>query len=306
MTFASKRDMLFFFSLLPSASILVALLTLILYSIVARSVDAFRALGIDMLLKSMWSPENEAYGILSPVVGTFVVASIAVATSLLFSVPLSVLVVELVHGKLREALILLVELMGGLPTVVYALWSLNFLMPFLRDYVMMPLHAYLGFVPPFSCRPVTGFSVFVAGVAIGISLIPYMASIIIESYRSIPSMYREACLGIGATRYELVRILLSLSKPAIVAAAMLGFARAAGETTIAAVVVGSSMHLSPCIFAPGHTVSALIASQYANAALYRYAEPVLYASSLIVLASALVLSFAGLNVLDKWRVRVVV
>lgn len=264
-------------------------------------------LGAGVLAGDVWSPELEAYGLLPPVVGTFVTSAIAVATAMTFSLPLTVFVAEVVRGELmREVLLSLIELMGGIPTVVYAVWGLTVVSPLLRDYVMTPLSEYLWFIPLFSCRPLAGTTIFTAGVLLGIAITPYLTAVMYSAYQSIPLSYKEACLGVGATRYETVRILLPLMRPAIAAAALLGLARAMGDTTIAAVTVGNSMTLSACIFTPGYTVSALIASQFGNAPLYRYAESALYLGATVVLAAALVAGLAGLVLLSRWRARVVV
>lgn len=300
------HDRLFLISFLPTALTISGILIIFFVILSSRSLQSIEAFGVNLFTRSVWNPEKEVYGVFTPIIGTFVTSSIATTISLIFSIPLTILIVEFLRGKLRDMFSSVVELMGGIPTIVYAVWSLYYLAPFLRLYVMEPLYSYLGFIPIFSCKPITGLTIFTAGIAIGISLIPYTASLIIESYKLIPMIYREACLGIGATRYETIKILLSLTKPAIIASAILSFARASGETTIAVTTIGNSMYLSPCLFTPGYTVSALIASQYENAGLYIYAESALYAAALIVLVATLILSFIGLRILDRWRGKIVV
>lgn len=299
------HDKAFFLSFLPAAIILGGILLIFLMALFNSSFEAFRVFGPELFFRNMWNPEKEIYGVAGPVLGTFVTSFLAVVVALFFSIPLSIFLHEFLRGRIKEVMSSIIELMGGIPTIVYAIWSMNYLTAFLKTNVIQPLYSYLGFIPLFSCNPASNFSVFTASVAIGISLTPYVTSIIVESYRLIPLMYREACLGIGATRYETVRMMLSLARPAILAAAILGFARAAGETTIAVSTIGNAILITPCLFAPGSTVSALIASQYANAGLYLYASSVLHASALIVLVVTLILSFAGLRILEKWRVRVV-
>lgn len=299
-------DALFFISLVPSAMVVIGLILLFIIVVFERSRESIDVYGFRLFTSSTWSPEQEIYGILSPTVGTFVVSLISTSIAVMFSVPLSVFIVEYLKGFLRDLFSSFVELMGGMPTVIYAVWALRYLVPVMREVVLEPLYNYLGFIPLFSCKPLTGFSILTAGLAIGISIMPFTTSIIMESYKLIPSIYREACLGIGATRYELVKSMLSISKPAILAAAILGFARASGETTIAATLVGNAFTTQICLTGPGYTVPALIASQYENANLYRHAESVLYLAASVVLVSALIASFLGLRILEKWRSRIVV
>ncbi|MEM1645678.1 MAG: phosphate ABC transporter permease subunit PstC [Ignisphaera sp.] len=301
-----NHDKMFFISFLPTAIIISGILVIFFIILLNQSIQSITIFGLNLFIQSVWNPEKEVYGVFAPIIGTFITSSIAVVISLVFSIPLAILITEYLKGRPRDILSSIVELMGGIPTIVYAVWSLYYLAPFLRSYIMVPLHNYLSFIPFFSCRPITGLTIFTASVAIGISLVPYTTSLIIESYKLIPVMYREACLGIGATRYETIKILLSLAKPAIIASAILGFARASGETTIAVTTIGNSMYLSLCLFTPGYTVSALIASQYENAGLYKYAESVLHVAALSILITTLILSFIGLRILDRWRVKIVV
>lgn len=302
----SKTEKLFFLSLTPSAFILMGFMAIFLIVLANKSLESFMTFGWLLLTDNVWDPENERYGVLGPLFGTFITSSIATAFALLFSIPLSVFITDFLKGKSRELFTSLVELMGGIPTIIFATWAMNYLASFMKEAALLPLHEHFGFIPLFSCRPIAGFSIFTAGIAIGISLIPYTTSIISASYRMIPTTYKEACLGIGATRYETAKILLSLLRPAIAAATLLSLARGAGETIIAVATVGNAMTMGGCLVGPGYTVSALIAAQYANASLYKYAESVLYFAALIVLTFTLFLSFLGLSLLEKWRVKVVV
>jgi phosphate transport system permease protein len=302
----SKKDKLFLLSLLPLATSVLALLILIIFAILLRSLQAINKFGLELLVSSVWSPEQEIYGVLAPLIGSLATSVIATLTALILSIPLAIAASEYLKGFIKNVFSSLIELAGGMPTIIYAVWASEYLVPFLKTYVMEPLHRLLPFIPLFSCKPITGFSIFAAGVAIGISVVPYVTALILESYNSIPAMYKEACYGIGAYRHEAVSILLSLSRPAIVASLLLGFARALGETTIAVTTVGSSMYLSSCLFAPGYTVAALIATQFANANLYMYAESVLYTAALIVTVIATILSFYGSVIMVRWRSRIVV
>lgn len=302
----SRTDKLFFLSLLPSAILIIGLLGITLLVVSSQSYKSISIYGLSLFTENTWSAEREEYGLLSPLIGTFTISTLATLISLFFSIPLSIFLAEFIRGRVRDVFTSMVELMAGVPTVVYAVWGLNYVSPFMRDYVLDPIYNYLGFIPIFSCRPLTGLSVLTASVVLGISLVPFTTSLILESYKLIPVTYREACLAIGATRYELVKELISISRPAILAASILAFARASGETTIAATVIGNAFTRGLCIIGPGYTVPALIANQYANANLYMYAESVLYAAALIILIVTLVLSFLGLRTLERWRVRIVV
>jgi len=302
----SRGDEFFFLTLLPFALSLLAILVVSILVITNNSIEALRAYGLTLFTSSIWNPEHGVYGVLGPILGTIATSMISTITALVLSIPLAITISEYLRGVAKKIVSSIVEFFGGIPTIVFAVWASDYLVPFLRGYVMEPLHYSLSFIPLFSCKPVTGFSIFAAGVALGVSTIPYVASLVLEAYEVIPVTYREACYGIGATRYEAIRIQLSLARSAIVAALILGFARALGETTIVATTIGNSVYLTPCIFAPGSTVSALVASQFANAFLYPYAESVLYASMLVVALISMALSLYGSTTIIKWRSRIVV
>jgi phosphate transport system permease protein len=302
----TRKDKLFFISLLPLSSSLLTILVLSIATVALKSLDSLQTFGLNLLISSTWNPERGVYGFLAPLIGSVTTSILAVITALFLSLPLTIIIAEYLRGIVKNVVSSIVELMGGMPTIIYAVWASQYLVPFLKEFIMEPLHNVFKFIPLFSCRPITGFSIFASGISIGISIVPYVTAIILEAYQSIPLAYREACYGIGATRYESIKIMLSLARPAIVAALILGFARSLGETTIAAVTVGNSMYLSSCLFAPGYTVSALIASQFANAHLYPYAESVLYASILFVMMISIALSFYGSSTIIRWRSRIVV
>jgi phosphate transport system permease protein len=302
----TRKDKLFFIYLLPLSSSLLTILVLSIATVALKSLDSLQTFGLNLLISSTWNPERGVYGFLAPLVGSVTTSILAVITALFLSLPLTIIIAEYLRGIVKNVVSSIVELMGGMPTIIYAVWASQYLVPFLKEFIMEPLHNVFKFIPLFSCRPITGFSIFTSGISIGISMVPYVTAIILEAYQSIPLAYREACYGIGATRYESIKMMLSLARPAIVAALILGFARSLGETTIAAVTVGNSMYLSSCLFAPGYTVSALIASQFANAHLYPYAESVLYASILFVMMISIALSFYGSSTIIRWRSRIVV
>lgn len=302
----SRKDKVFFLSLLPSSVILLGILIITVITITSNSLESLNRFGLELITSTAWDPENLRYGLLTPIWGSVLTSVLAVFTALLLSLPLTILIAEYLRGPAKNVLSSVVELMGGVPTIIYAMWASMYLAPILKNYVMDPLHAYLSILPIFSCRPITSFTIFTAGVSIGISIVPYVTAMVYEAYQSIPQALREACLGIGCTRYESIRILMSLAKPAVFASLVLGFARSLGETTIAVTTIGNSVYFGSCIFSPGITVSALIASQFANAYLYKYAESTLYASALFILLIAVVLSFMGLSMMIKWRGKILV
>ncbi len=306
MTSISRSDKLFFYTLLPFAGIVLSVFILLFKVLVENSLPIFVREGLGFITSNVWRPSEtdyriEYYGILSPIIGTLYTSLIALVIALPASIALTVFVNEYVPHRFKTLIVNLIEVMAGLPTVLYGLWGAFILAPLLRDYVMVPLNNYLWFIPIFSCRPTTPSTMFTAGVVLAIMVTPFMTSVIREAYESIPLSYREAALGIGATKYEYVKIMLSMIKPAIPAAVLLGFGRVAGETVAVSMTIGNSFSLSTCLFEPGYTISSLIANQFGNAGFYHYMTYALYGAGLILLMIGLALNSIGLYVLRRWR-----
>ena len=301
-----RVDRGFFLSLLPFASAIFALFALLAYILLSESWPAFERFGLSLIAENVWRPSERGlelarYGLLAPLYGTVVTSLIAAAVALPLSTATVFFMEELAPKEVREFFSSIIDLMAGLPTIIYGLWGLEVMVPLLREGLMAPLHGALGFLPPFSCDPLSGTSFLSAGLLLAIMIIPFMHGVIKEAYRQVPHTYREAALSLGATRYEYFRIMLSLIRPAVIAAVLLGLGRAASETVAVALVVGNAFNVSPCLFAPGYTISSLIANQFAEASFFPLMENVMFAGSLILLTIGMALSGAGVVMMRKVR-----
>jgi len=303
----SRSDRLFLLSLLPPAATIVAAMMLMIYVFVYHSVPVLVREGLTFFASSRWSPSTSLrsafYGILPAIYGTLVTSGIAVAIALPLSLSMTLFLNEVAPPRIRAFFSTLVDMMAGLPTIVYGLWGLFVLAPLLQRLVMEPLHRYLGFLPLFSCPPISGYSVLTAGVILAIMVMPYTFALMNEAYASIPLTYREAVLAMGASRYEASRILLSMIRPAIVGSVLLGLGRAASETVAVTLVIGNTPTISPCLFSSGYTIASLIATQYGEAPLYPFMVSALYGAGLFLLVLGLALNTVGLALVTRWRVR---
>ncbi len=299
-----REDRLFYYSLVPSAYLILGALILLIAVITWKSIPALREYGIDLYTTNEWRPsENKPgeYGLLAAIYGTLASTVIAVAIALPLSISLAVTIEELAPRKIREALIFVSDVAAGFPTVVFGLWGIDILIPFLRDRVMAPLHEGLGFIPLFSCRPLSGASLLAAGILLAFMITPFMSALVREAYRMIPVHLKEAAVSLSAAWYQYIRLMLGMIRPAILAALLLGFGRAAGETVAVSLVVGNSFSLTACMFAPAYTISALIANQFGNAAYYPLMPEVLFAGSLLLILIGLVLNQLGTSLMERVR-----
>lgn len=292
-------------SLLPFCALVFGIFSLMILTYLAASLPIFKKEGIQIYTTNVWkavedNPEKEFYGVLAAIYGSVYTSVLAVLVALPLSMSFAVFVIDYAPSRLKEPLIVITDVMAGLPTIIYGIWGAFVLVPLLRDYVMRPLYDHLSFVPLFSFEPAGGYSFLAAGVLLGIMVTPFASSIIREAYRMIPFTYREAVFSLGATRYEATKILLGYIKPAILAGILLAFGRAIGETVAVSLVVGNTFNIHPSLFAPGYTISSLIANQFGNAFIYGYMVSALFAAGFFLFVIGLVVNVAGLIVLRRF------
>jgi len=289
----------------PAVLIVFLLFASMLFVYFTNAIPAFHRFGIDVYLKNVWraseEPIRELYGVAAAIWGSVYTSLIAIALALPLSISYSVFVVDYAPKWLKNPLIIISDIMAGLPTIIYGLWGALVLVPFLREHLMEPLHEHLSFIPLFSYPPTTGYSYFSAGVLLAIMVTPFASAVIREAYSMVPFTYREAVYALGATRFEATKLLIGYIRPAIVSGTILAFGRAIGETVAVSLVIGNTFNMTWQLFAPGYTVSSLIANQFGNAFIYEYMTPVLYAAGLALFLIGLVVNLLGLRILRRWE-----
>lgn len=212
-----------------------------------------------------WDPVAESFGALAFVYGTLVTSAVAIVVALPVSVGLAVFLVEMGPARLRPLVSFLVETLAAIPSVVYGLWGLFVLVPWLRDVVEPALGAALGFLPLFQGPPI-GLGFLAAGLILAVMILPTIASVTIEVLKTTPPALREGALALGATRWEAIRMaVLPNARPGIVGAALLGLGRALGETMAVTMVIGNSPEIRASLFAPGYSLPSVIANEFAEA-----------------------------------------
>lgn len=299
-----EKDM-FKISLLPFCALVFGIFVLMLTVYFAASIPIFQREDLQIYTSNKWfapeyEPEKEFYGVAAAIYGSLYTSILAVLISLPLSIGFAVFVIDYAPKKLKEALTVATDVMAGLPTILYGIWGAFVLVPFLRDYIMKPLYTYMSFIPLFSFKPTAGYSFLSAGVLLGIMVTPFASSIIREVYRMIPFTYREAIYSLGATRYEATKLLVSYIKPAVIAGILLAFGRAIGETVAVSLVVGNTFNIDISLFAPGYTISSLIANQFGNAFIYRYMVNALFAAGLSLFFIGLAVNVLGVLMLRRF------
>ena len=291
-------------SLLPFCALIFGIFLFMIIIYFINSIPIFQKEGLQIYTTNVWiaaedDPEKEFYGVLAAIYGSLYTSIIAILIALPLSIGFAIFVIDYAPKKLKELLIVATDIMAGLPTIIYGIWGAFILVPFLKEYVMMPLYEHFSFIPLFSFEPL-GYSYLSAGVLLGIMVTPFASSIIREAYRMIPYTYREAAYAIGATRYEATKILLGYIRPAIVAGTLLAFGRAIGETVAVSLVVGNIFNIHPSLFAPGYTISSLIANQFGEAFIYEYMVSALFAAGLSLFFIGLAINILGIIILRRY------
>jgi phosphate transport system permease protein len=250
-----------------SVSVLLAWMALEMALASKLSLTTF---GLGFITSTDWDPVRDRYGALPFIYGTVVSSLLALVISVPISLGIAIYLSELAHPRLRTVLGFLVELLAAVPSVVYGLWGIFVLCPWLRDVVEPFLASTLGFLPLFQ-GPHQGFGMLAGGVILAIMITPTISSVCREVLRAVPAALREGAIGLGATRWEVVRVaVLPYAKSGLVGAVILGLGRALGETMAITMVIGNRSEISASLFAPSYTMASVIANEFTEATAELY------------------------------------
>jgi phosphate transport system permease protein len=248
---------------------------------------AIQEFGVKFLVRSDWNPVNDDYGVLPQVYGTLVSSFIGLLLAIPIGVGTAILLSEnFLPAKVRLVLVFLVELLAAIPSVVYGVWGIFVLVPIITNMGKW-LHSNCGWLPFFSTAP-TGPGMLPAGVILAIMTLPIITAISRDALISVPSSLRQASVGLGATRWETIfLVIIPAAFSGIVSAVMLALGRAMGETMAVTMLIGNANKISLSLLAPANTISSLLANQFSEAsglqvAALMYAALVLFFLTLVV------------------------
>ncbi|WP_045727877.1 phosphate ABC transporter permease subunit PstC [Xanthomonas sp. GPE 39] len=257
--------------------------------------QALQLQGLSFFYSSEWNPVENKYGALAPIYGTLVTALIAMLIAVPVSFGIAFFLTEVAPRWLRGPVGTAIELLAGIPSIIYGMWGLFVLVPVMTDYVTPWLNDHLGTLPvigPIFQGPPLGIGLLTAGIVLAIMVIPFISSVMREVFLTVPTRLKESAYALGSTRWEVSwDIVLPYTRSAVIGGIFLGLGRALGETMAVAFVVGNTVRLSPSLLEPGTTIAALIANDFGEATdTYRSALLllgfVLFIVTFIVLAIA--------------------
>ena len=278
------------------ALLLVVLVAAIGVELTRQSWLSIQEFGLRFWTTSTWDPVTGDFGALPFIWGTLYSSILALLISTPIAIGIAVFTSELSPGWLKDPLIFVTELLAAIPSIVYGLWGIFVLVPFVRQ-----LEAYtpevLRALPIFSGPPL-GFGMLSAALILAVMVVPFTSAIAREVLKTVPVAQREAAYALGATRFEAIRAAIFFARTGIIGAVMLGFGRALGETMAVTMVIGNSPQVSASLFAPQYTMAAVIANEFTEAAdpLYLHALTeiglVLFIITLLVNAGSRLLIWA--------------
>jgi phosphate transport system permease protein len=260
-------DAVFKFLTMAAAACVGVLLMLVIWALWHGSGLAFQKFGWKFLTSSEWNPEPDVldFGALPFIYGTLVTSAIALLIAVPLSVGTAVFLTDLAPHKIRQPLVSTIEMLAAVPSVIWGLWGIFVMVPWLRAHFFPLLKHYLGFLPLFQ-GPMYGLSMLAAGLIVAIMILPIVTSVSREILRAVPDLQREAAYGLGATRWEVTRIaVLSYARRGLMGAAVLGLGRALGETMAVTMVIGNVPQIKASLFAPGYTLASVIANEFSEA-----------------------------------------
>lgn len=276
-------DVSFRWLALAAAATIVALIFLVgwqLYKGASMSVHQF---GINFLGSSTWDPVADEYGAWPFIFGTLVTSLIALLIAVPLGLGTALYLTEFAPLRIRQPVIMVIEMLAAVPSVIFGLWGVFVMIPWLRENLFAWLKHSLGFLPLFQ-GPVYGVSILAGGIIVAIMILPIITSVSREILRSVPNLQREAAYALGATHWEVIRIaVLSYASRGVFGAVVLGLGRALGETMAVTMVIGNRVDVSASLFAPGYTLASVIANEFTEATSDMYLSA-LFELGLVLLA----------------------
>ncbi len=269
-----------FFTLL-----VLGLLAAIIVTLAVGSLPALRAYGLSFYSTAEWNPVTEVFGGIVPILGTLITSLLAMLIAVPISFGIAIFLTQIAPNWMKRPLGITIELLAAVPSIIYGMWGLFVLAPFLGAHVYPWINDYLGAIPGIGVLfqgPPIGIGVLTAGIILAIMVIPFTSSVMRDVFEVVPPLLKESAFGLGSTTWEVVwHVVLPYTRTGVIGGVLLGLGRALGETMAVTFVIGNAHHLSASLLMPGNTISAALANEFTEAV------GDLYTSSLILLGLTL-------------------
>jgi phosphate transport system permease protein len=268
----------------------------IMITLLLASMPTLEKFGADFLTSDVWNPVTEEFGGLVPIYGTLVTSTIAMLIAVPVSFGIALFITELCPNMLKRPLGIAIELLAGIPSIIYGMWGLFVFAPFFADHVQPWINDNMGSWPVvgplFQGHPM-GIGMLTAGIILAIMVIPFIASVMRDVFEVVPPMLKESAYGLGATTWEVVwTIVLPYTKVGVIGGIMLGLGRALGETMAVTFVIGNAHEISTSLMMPGNTISSALANEFTEAVGDLYTSSLITLGMLLFVITFIVLALA--------------
>ena len=260
--------------------------------------ETFRKFGLSFLWSDAWDPVGQDFGALVPIYGTLVTALIAMIIAVPVSFGIAMFLTEVAPKWMRGAIGSAIELLAGIPSIIYGMWGLFVLVPVLSEHVYPWVDAHLGHLPLIGLLfsgPPLGLGMLTAGLVLAIMVIPFISSVMREVFLTVPGRLKESAYALGSTRWEVVwDVVLPYTRSAVIGGVFLGLGRALGETMAVTFVLGNAHELTASLLMPGNSIAATIANEFSEADSEAYRSALIALGFVLFLVTFVVLSVARL------------
>jgi phosphate transport system permease protein len=280
----------------------------VIFSLIQGATPALRAFGLNFFIEERWNPVTERFGALAPIYGTLVTSFIAMLIAVPFGLLITLFLTELSPQWLRRPIGIAIELLAGIPSIIYGIWGLFVFAPLLQQYVQPYFIGFFSCVPFLSSQgecvavpglsqlfagPPYGIGMLTAGIILAIMVLPFVTSISRDVFEAVPPVLKEAAYGMGCTTWEVVwNVVLPYSRVGVIGGVMLGLGRALGETMAVTFVIGNAHRVATSLFAPGTTISATIANEFTEAVGDLYTSALIALGLILFFITFVVLAIA--------------
>jgi len=277
----------------------------VVISLLDGALPALAQFGVGFLFADVWNPVTDKFGALAPIYGTLVTSLIAMLIGIPVAFGVALFITELCPKWLRRPLGTMIELLAAIPSIIYGIWGLFVLAPFIQEHVEPAIIATLGNIPGLGllfAGPPLGIGILTAGFILAIMVLPFIASVMRDVFETVPPVVKESAYALGATTTEVVwQVVLPYTKVGVVGGILLGLGRALGETMAVTFVIGNSHHIHASILQPGTTISAALANEFTEAVGDLYQSSLIALGLILFLITFIVLALAKLMLLRLQR-----
>jgi phosphate transport system permease protein len=279
-----------------SAILVLVVLGGVILSLFLGALPALQEFGFGFLTTQSWNPVTDKFGALAPIYGTIITSFIAMLIAVPFGLMIAMFLTELCPMFLRRPIGIAIELLAGIPSIIYGIWGLFVFAPFVQAHIQPPVIAAFENIPVLStlfAGPPFGIGILTASLILAIMVLPFITSVSRDVFEAVPPVLKEAAYGLGWTQWEVWRyVVLPFTRIGVIGGVMLGLGRALGETMAVTFVIGNAHKIQTSLFAPGTTISATIANEFTEAVGDLYTSSlialglILFVITFIVLAAA--------------------